>query len=70
MKIILILYMCSMNTGGCLPPYQWPIEFEDAYECSVAGYEEAARKLKEIGREEVNKHQISITFSCKKIATT
>ena len=70
MKIILILYMCSMSTGVCLPPYEWPVEFKDAYECSIAGYEEAARKLEEIGREEVNKHRISITFACREIATT
>ena len=70
MKIILILYMCSMSTGACLPPYEWPVEFKDAYECSIAGYEEAARKLREIGREEVNKNQISITFACREIATT
>ena len=66
MKFILILYMCSMNTGACLPPY----EFEDAYECSIAGYEESARKLKEIGPEEVNKNRISITFSCAGIQET
>jgi len=70
MKIILILYMCSMNTGACLPPYEWPVEFKDAYECSIAGYEESARKLREIGREEVNQHRISITFACQEIATT
>jgi len=70
MKIILILYMCSMSTGACLPPYEWPVEFKDAYECSIAGYEEAARKLKEIGPEEVNKHRVSITFACREIATT
>ena len=70
MKIILILYMCSMSTGGCLPPYEWPVEFKDAYECSIAGYEEAARKLKEIGPAEVNKYQVSITFACREIATT
>jgi len=70
MKIILILYMCSLSTGVCLPPYEWPVEFKDAYECSIAGYEEAARKLKEIGPEEVNKHRVSITFACREIATT
>ena len=70
MKIVLILYMCSMNTGACLPPYEWPVEFDDAYECSITGYEESARKLKEIGREEVNKRRISITFACREIATT
>ncbi len=62
--------MCSMSTGACLPPYEWPVEFKDAYECSIAGYEEAARKLKEIGPEEVNKHRVSITFAFREIATT
>ncbi len=60
--------MCSMNTGTCLPPYEWPIHFEDAYSCSVAGYREAGNKLKEIGPEEVNKHKVSITFMCREIA--
>ena len=59
-----------MNTGACLPPYEWPIRFEDAYQCSIAGYEESARKLKEIGPEEVNKNRLSITFSCNGINET
>ena len=70
MKFILVLYMCSMNTGACLPQYEWPVHFKDAYECSIAGYEESARKLKEIGPDEVNKHRISITFSCNGIKET
>ena len=70
MKFILVLYMCSMNTGACLPPYEWPVHFKDAYECSIAGYEESARKLKEIVPDEVNKHRISITFSCNGIQET
>ena len=68
MKIILILYMCSMSTGACLPPYEWPIHFEDSYSCSIAGYEEAAKKLKEMGPEIVNKDKVSITFMCREIA--
>ena len=56
MKFILILYMCSMNTGACLPPYEWPVQFKDAYECSIAGYEESARKLKEIGPQKKINH--------------
>ena len=64
MKFVLLLTMCSYTSGTCLPPYEWPIKFNNSYECSIAGYEEAARKLKEIGPTEVNKHKISITFSC------
>ena len=70
MKFILLLTMCSYVSGACMPTYEWPVKFDSGYDCSIAGYEEAARKLKEWGPEEVNKHQISITFSCTEIATT
>ena len=59
-----------MSSGACLPPYEWPTKFESPYDCSITGYEEAARKLKEIGPAEVNKHKISITFSCAGIQET
>ena len=64
MKFILLLTMCSYTSGTCLPPYEWPVQFPDSYSCSVAGYEEGARKLKEIGPEEVNKYGTIIKFFC------
>ena len=64
MKVILILYMCSFNTGACLPPYEFPIQYNDMYECLNAGYSEALKKSKEIGKKEVNEYKISITFTC------
>ena len=64
MKIILILLMCSYTAGDCMPPYTWHETFEDPYSCSIFGYEESARKLREIGQEEVNNLGISITFRC------
>jgi len=70
MKIVLILFLCSMQTGTCLPPYQWPTHFEDPYSCSIAGYEESARKLKEMGRDLVNESKVSVTFVCREIPQT
>ncbi len=70
MKIVLILFLCSMQTGTCLPPYQWPTHFEDPYSCSIAGYEESARKLKEMGRDLVNESKASVTFICREIPDT
>ena len=64
MKIILTLLMCSYASGECMPPFKWPTTFDNMYDCSIFGYEEAARTLREIGREEVNKLGISITFRC------
>ena len=65
MKVILILYMCSFNTGVCLPPYEFPVQFNDMYECLNAGYTESLKKSKEIGRKDVNENGIYIRFMCK-----
>ena len=64
MKIILTLLMFSYVSRECMPTFKWPTTFDSMYDCSIFGYEEAARKLKEIGREEVELHRISITFTC------
>ena len=65
MKVIsLILYMCSTVAQTCMPAYEWPIKFKTPYECMVAGYEEALKKTKEVGPEEVNKYKIYIKFDC------
>ena len=68
MKFLLSLIICSQVAGTCMPPYQWPEQFNSTYDCMMFGYEESINKMQEIGKEEVNKHQISITFMCKQIA--
>ena len=70
MKILLTLILCSYVQGSCLQPYQWPVQYNDMYDCFEAGYELSLKKLKEIGRTEVNKEQIYISFTCVPAATT
>ena len=64
MKIILFLVICSQVAGTCLDPYQWPATFNSQYDCLMFGYEESMKKMQEIGRQEVNKHNIYIRFTC------
>ena len=64
MKILLSLVICSQLAGSCLEPYEWPERFDTQYDCLMFGYEESMVKMKEIGREEVNKHGIYIRFLC------
>ena len=64
MKILLTLVMCSYIQGSCLAPYEWPQRYDSMYDCMLAGYEESQKKMKEIGRIEVNKHEIYIRFTC------
>ena len=64
MKILLSLIICSQVTGTCMPPYQWPDTFKTQYDCLMFGYEESIKKMEEIGREEVNKYNMYIRFTC------
>ncbi len=64
MKIMLILVICSSIQGTCLEPYTWPERFNTHYDCLTFGYEESLKKMKEIGRTEVNRYNTSIKFYC------
>ena len=66
-EFILVLFLCSALHQTCLPPYQFHKPFDNPYKCMVSGYEESAKKMKEIGQEEVNKHQVYIKFDCVEV---
>ena len=63
-EFILVLFLCSAIHTTCLPPYQFHEKFDDPYECMITGYEESAKKMKELGREEVTKLKLYIKFDC------
>ena len=65
MKILMSLIICSSVAGDCMPPFQWPEAFNTKYDCLHFGYEEAQRKLEEIGREDINKYGMYIKFTCR-----
>ena len=69
MKILLTLIICSYTSGSCLPPYEWPQQYSDMYDCFQAGYETSFKRMEMLGRDEVNKHQIYIRFTCAPAAT-
>ena len=47
-----------------MPPYEWPERFNTTYDCMTFGYQESLNKMKEMGREDVNKHGVYIRFTC------
>ena len=64
MKFILALILCSQTEQICMPPHQWPELFNTQYDCLLFGYEESIKKMKEIGREDINKYNMFIKFTC------
>ena len=64
MKFLLSLIICSQVAGTCMTHYHWPERFDTQYDCLMFGYEESMKKMKEIGREEINKHNMFVKFYC------
>ena len=64
MKFILAILICSQVGGTCLEPYRVAEKFDDGYDCMVEGYQMSLEKIEEIGREDVNKHNIYIKIGC------
>jgi len=43
-KWALVLIICSFQSNTCLPPFEYPIKYNDGYDCMVAGYKESLLK--------------------------
>ncbi len=66
-KWVLVLIICSFQSNTCMPPFEYPIKYNDGYDCMVAGYKEALLKTEQIGRKEINEYNIYIKFGCTPI---
>ena len=58
------MFMCSGVAGNCLHPHQMPDLYDNWYACMNAGYQAALDKSIEIGKADVNQHEIFIRFAC------
>ncbi len=65
MKFILTLILCSGMSGQCLPPYQVSVVYNNMYTCLRSGYDVAAKKVEQLGPEEVNKYYYHVKFYCQ-----
>ena len=64
MKILLTIIMCSGVADTCIQPFTFEEPYNSIYDCMVDGYSKSLEKTIEMGKEDVNKHDIYIKFSC------
>ena len=70
-KFALIIWVCSFvgNQAACLPPLQYPKQFDSWYECSRAAHSETLVIMSKMGYKYVNDHKIAMSYSCKEISS-
>ena len=73
MKFLLVLYMCSMNTGQCPSHTYAGYQFNNHYDCVMGGYAVAQKTFKQLeenlewDKEYINENKIVIKFECRGI---
>ena len=70
-KFALIIWVCSFvgNPGACLPPLEYPKQFDSWYECSRAAHQETLKIISKLGYRVVNKDQIAMKYRCKEVSS-
>ena len=60
----MIIKVCAAAYGDCLPELRHKVVYNNWYDCMLAGYKEASTKMREVGKDYVNKDGIYIKFFC------
>ena len=69
-KFTLILWVCSFLGGTkCMPPIEYPVQFNSWYECSRIAHQESVKMLSKLGYKYVNENEIGMKYSCQKGST-
>ena len=70
-KFILIVWVCSFagNQAACLPPMEFPKQFNSWYECSRTAHTESVKMLSKMGYKYVNDNKIAMSYSCRKVSS-
>ena len=65
MKIMLFMILCSSVANTCVQPIPIKTMYDNHYDCLIKGYENSLEKIKEIGKDDINKLGIYAKFECK-----
>jgi len=70
-KFTLIIWVCSFLGGqpACLPPMEYPKQFNSWYECSRTAHKESLLLMTKMGYKYVNDNKIAMKYSCKSMTT-
>ena len=67
-KFSLIIWVCSFLEGQqCLPPMEFPNQFDTWSECTRGAHSEALLMISKLGYKYINDNKIAMSYSCRKV---
>ena len=70
-KFTLIIWVCSFlgSPATCLPPMEYPKQFNSWYECSRTAHRESLILISKMGFKYINDHRVAIKYSCQEVSS-
>lgn len=70
-KFTLIIWVCSFlgSPVPCLPPMEFPKQFDSWYECTRGAHSEALKITSKMGYKYINDNKIAMSYSCREISS-
>jgi len=70
-KFVLIIWVCSFlgNQAACLPPMEFPKQFDTWYECTRGAHSEALLMISKLGYKYINDNKIAMSYSCRQVSS-
>ena len=69
-KFMMMIKVCSAVYGECMPEFQYPVVYDNWYDCAQYGLTETKSLMTDIGPEVVNRDKITVSFVGKPITQT
>jgi len=70
-KFTLIIWVCSFLGGQspCLPPIEYPKQFNSWYECSRTAHKESLVLMTKMGYKYINDNKIAMKYTCQQVSS-
>ena len=70
-KFALIIWVCSFigSPAPCLPPMEFPKQFDSWYECTRGAHSEALKITSKMGYKYINDNKIAMSYSCRQVSS-
>ena len=65
------MWVCSfaVKPTACLPPMEYPKQFDSWYECSRSAHKESLMMISKMGYKYINENKLGMSYSCRKVSS-
>jgi len=65
MKFLLTIYVCSFINFSCSPPVEYPVLFDNWYDCMIKAHDESVELLMNVPQDVVEQNRLATKYTCQ-----